>query len=106
MGEDRISGKWKSISTFTDGPVNYIHKDDVIAIVKHLIDTDIQEGIFNLVAPEHPLRSKVHQKNAKDFGFTLGTFKGMTHRVVKSDKLIKTLSYNFLYPNPLQFYSL
>jgi len=102
MGEDRISGKWKSVSTFTDGPVNYIHKDDVIGIVKHLIQKNITQGLYNLVAPKHPLRSEVHAKNCKKFGLQLGSFEGETSRLVKSTKL---KDYEFIYPNPLDFWA-
>jgi hypothetical protein len=104
MGEDRISGKWKNISTFSDGEVNYIHRDDVISIVKNLIGSDIRNGIYNLVAPFHPLRSQVHKKNANKFNFELGTFKGKTSRIVKSHKIIKDLNYKFIHPNPLEFW--
>jgi len=105
MGDDRISGKWKSTSAFTDGPVNYIHKDDVIAIVIKMIDKNIVNGIYNLVSPEHPFRSLVHIKNSKDLGFDLGDFEGKTQRIVSSDKLLKTLDYTFLHPDPLEFWT-
>ena len=104
MGEDRISGKWKNISTFSDGEVNYIHRDDVINIVKNLLNSDIRNGIYNLVAPFHPLRSQVHKKNANKFNFELGIFKGKISRVVLSNKIIKDLNYKFIHPNPLEFW--
>lgn len=105
MGEDRISGKWKSVSAFADGEVNYIHRDDVIHITKNILEKKIQSGIYNLVAPKHPLRSEVHKKNSKTFDLTLGNFEGRTHRVVSSKKVIKELSYSFLYPDPLHFWN-
>lgn len=105
MGDDRISGRWKSVSSFSDGFVNYIHRDDVINIVELMIEKDIKKGIYNLVAPNYPLRSEVHRKNSKDFGFTLGTFEGVTKRKVLSNKLIQELGYKFLHPNPLDFWS-
>lgn len=104
MGEDRISGKWKSISTFTDGPVNYIHKDDAIGAICFMIENQITTSIYNLVAPEHPLRSNVHKSNCERFGLELGSFEGETFRIVNSDKLLK-LGYKFKYPNPLSFWS-
>ena len=104
MGDDRISGKWKSISSFSDGFVNYIHRDDVINIVKLMIEKEIKSGIYNLVAPNYPLRSQVHKKNSECFGFKLGTFSKMTKRKVLSKRLIKELEYKFLYPNPLDFW--
>ncbi len=105
MGEDRIAGKWKSISTFSDSPVNYIHQEDILHIVAKLIDKDIKNGIYNLVAPLHPLRSQVHKKNSDDFGFELGKFEGRSHRVVNGDKLIQALDYTFIHPNPLEFWN-
>jgi len=105
MGDDRIAGKWKKISTFSDGLVNYIHKSDVINITRKMIEEDVINGIYNLVAPKHPLRSEVHKKNSEKFSLTLGTFEGMTKRKVLSEALVKRLNYSFLYPNPLEFWS-
>jgi nucleoside-diphosphate-sugar epimerase len=105
MGDDRIAGKWKKVSTFSDGAVNYIHRIDVIEIIKKMIEENLSSGIFNLVAPLHPLRSEVHKKNSQEFGFKLGTFEGRTHRVVSSDAVIKKLNYSFIYPDPLEFWS-
>ena len=103
MGDDRIAGKWKSVSTFSDGPVNYIHQEDVIKAVTFLIQKEIHNDVFNLVSPEHPLRSEVHKKNCEKFNLPLGTFTGETYRLVNSDKLIK-LGYTFTHPNPLNFW--
>lgn len=104
MGEDRISGRWKSASSFSDSFVNYIHRDDVIGITKELILCNVNSGIYNLVAPLHPLRSDVHKKNSKAFGFELGTFEGKSNRVVNSQKIIDKINYTFLHPDPLKFW--
>jgi len=105
MGDDRISGKWKKISTFSDGAVNYNHRDDAISITKKIMQNRVVNGIFNLVAPLHPLRSEVHKKNSEEFGFVLGTFSGKTNRIVNSDAIVKKLNYIFIYPDPLKFWS-
>jgi nucleoside-diphosphate-sugar epimerase len=104
MGDSRIAGRWSKISSFSEGYVNYVHIDDVIGVIKMLIENNFQKELLNVVAPIHPLRSEVHFSNSEKFGFKLGTFKGMTHRVVKSNKLIEKLGYKFLYPNPLEFW--
>ncbi len=105
MGDDRIAGRWKSASEFTDGPVNYIHKEDVINIIQTLIRHQVRQGTFNLVAPEHPLRSEVHNSNAKRLGFEPGSFKGMSHRIVSSEKIIDMLEYRFIHPDPMEFWT-
>jgi len=105
MGKDRIAGKWKSNTHFINSPVNYIHQEDILCIVQKLIEQKIDMGIFNLVAPLHPLRSEVHEKNAHDFGFDLGSFKGLSQRTVNSNKIINTLEYTFIHPDPLLFWT-
>jgi hypothetical protein len=105
MGEDRVAGRWKNASVFSDGVVNYIHRDDVINITKKMIEAKITDGIYNLVAPKHPLRSQVHKKNRQKLGLELGNFEGETKREVLSDSLVQKLNYIFLYPDPLEFWS-
>lgn len=104
MGDDRIAGKWKSATEFSDGYVNYIHRDDVIKIIKNIIKNGITKGIYNLVAPQHPTRKEIHEKNSKKFEAAMGTFEGFSKRRVSSQKMIKELNYTFLHPNPLYFW--
>lgn len=66
MGSDRVAGVWKSATAFSDGFVNYIHRDDVIAIVNKMLHAGVNSGIYNLVAPKHPTRAEIHQKNSKN----------------------------------------
>lgn len=104
MGEDRVAGRWKSALAFQDGYVNYIHQEDVIAIITTMLERGINEGIYNLVAPLHPTRLEIHQKNAQKFGVDVGAFEGFTKRRVLSNKVIQELGYSFRYPNPLEFW--
>lgn len=104
MGDDRVAGRWKSATEFSDGFVNYIHRDDVINIVKIMLYGGINRGIYNLVAPQHPTRKEIHIKNSQKFGSEMGSFKGFSNRRVSSQKLIKELGYTFLHPNPLEFW--
>ncbi len=104
MGEDRVAGRWKSATKFSDGYVNYIHRDDVIAIINRMLERDITQGIYNLVAPLHPTRLEIHQKNAQNFSVDVGEFEGFTRRKVLSHKLVEELGYSFKYPNPLEFW--
>ncbi|OHE12042.1 MAG: hypothetical protein A2525_01970 [Sulfurimonas sp. RIFOXYD12_FULL_36_11] len=105
MGEDRVAGKWKSATDFNDGFVNYIHRDDVINIIKKMLEKDFVKGVYNLVAPEHPTRLEIHKKNSQKFNSEVGKFTGFSNRKVSSKKLIEDLNYTFLHPNPLDFWS-
>lgn len=104
MGEDRVAGRWKSATDFSDGYVNYIHRNDVINIVKKTLEMGVESGIYNLVAPQHPTRKEIHEKNSQKYGSEIGTFSGFTKRRVLSNKIIKELNYTFLHPNPLEFW--
>lgn len=105
MGDDRVAGVWKSVTTFSDGFVNYIHRDDVIKIIDKILHVEINSGIYNLVAPMHPTREEIHEKNSKKHEREVGEFKGFSSRRVSSKKIIEELGYTFLYPNPLEFWS-
>ncbi len=62
--------------------------------------------IYNVVAPEHPVRREIYARNAREFGYPLpdyadGAEEG--YKVVSGSKLIRDLNYPFQYANPLDF---
>ncbi len=76
MGKDRIPGKWFAgkPTKGADTRVNYIHLDDVIKIINHIVEEwgERQESrILNLVSDHHPTRKEVHEKMAEKYGFNL-----------------------------------
>lgn len=109
MGYDRIPGKYIAGRTVDSGavPVNYLHRDDAIGILQTLIQQPIGDTV-NAVAPEHPTREAVYRKSCADFGYQLPTFvlptEPVLYKVISPQKLLRTLSYQFLYPDPLQFF--
>ncbi|QHT70600.1 NAD(P)H-binding protein [Rhodocytophaga rosea] len=109
MGYDRIPGKYfigkKEINTGSV-PVNFVHRDDVIGIIYEVIRQEKWNEVFNVVAPEHPVRKDIYLKNAGEFGWEAPSFKEgemPPYKVVNSNKVIKALQYSFQYPDPLQF---
>ncbi|WP_020605741.1 hypothetical protein [Spirosoma spitsbergense] len=109
MGYDRIPGKYIAGKTISSGdvPVNYLHQDDAVGILLTLIQQRL-EGVFNAVAPEHPLRRDIYQKSCADFDYQLPTFEQPDHpvpyKVVSVEKLLQVTQYTFSYPDPLQFF--
>ncbi|MTI31831.1 NAD(P)H-binding protein [Xanthovirga aplysinae] len=107
LGYNRIPGKYFQGKQLTGGntPVNYIHRDDVVQIVKTLIESDKKNEVYNLVTPIHPLRKDIYLKNVKDYNLIPPIFlEGKkSYKVVDSSKLIQDLNYSFLYPDPLNF---
>ncbi len=111
MGYDRIPGKYvkgKKDMTTGDIPVNYVHRDDVIALIAALLAKGFPDETFNAVAPQHPLRRMVYETSCEEFGWKSPTFKTAFEtepfKVVSSRKIITHLGYTFLYPDPLTFY--
>lgn len=110
MGYDRIPAKyfagWKGLTTgYT--PVNYIHRDDVVMIIDKIISTGLERGIFNAVSPIHPTRKEIYEKICETMPFEKAEFVEPTepqpYKIINSDKLIKTLAYEFIFPNPLDY---
>ncbi len=110
MGYERIPGKYFAGKKGVPGgnnPVNYVHRDDVIRIIFQMLENEIFGGLFNVVAPHHPLKKEVCMKTAEDFGFEIPEFneeKAAGFKIVNGEKLIKTLNFKFKYPDPVSFY--
>lgn len=108
MGYNRMPGKYvagKQVNT-AEVPVNFVHRDDVVQIIYEIIRQDKWNTIYNVVAPQHPVRRDVYLKNAADFGLEKPEFvEGETpaYKVVNGDKLIRELKYAFIFPDPLHF---
>jgi len=104
MGYDRIAGKYTAGKTKAhDAPVNYIHRDDVVAIIKLCIEQGVKEETFNVVAPSHPKQSEIYTKNAKIFGWENTYFESdeVIGKVVSAGKLVEFFGYEFLKREPL-----
>jgi len=99
MGYDRIAGKYTAGKMLAyDSMTNYVHRDDVVAIIKKLIDNKIQNNIFDIVAPEQTTKKKIFLQNAQYFGFEKTEF--LPHfkntRAISPDKVCKVLNYTFI----------
>lgn len=107
MGYDRIAGKYSASKSLEhDSYANYIHRDDVIRVIEHLIKLNINRGVYNVVAPMHRSKKEIYAKNAKKFGFDKTDFisKEIRGKKVLSDKLCEELGYIFLKKDPLDFW--
>lgn len=110
MGYERIPAKYvsgKKNLTTGEVPVNYIHRDDVIGVIKAFLQNpSVWNETYNVVAPFHPTRRDVYLASCTPFGYQPPTFSTAAinpFKIVSSQKLVDKLNYPFLYPNPLQF---
>lgn len=108
LGMDRIPGRYVSgkEGVMGDLPINYIHQEDAVNVLVHLIDQGCWNETFNGVSPLHPTKKEVYEKNARDFDFlppkSYQQAGGANWKVVSSKKLLET-GFNFRYKDPLLF---
>lgn len=105
MGRDRIPGKWFAGKP-TQGantPVNYIHLEDIIKTVNHLVEEwgeEQENKIFNLVSEHHPTRKEVHEKMAEKYGFELPIWEEPS---IIPSKIVDSSFKKFDLKSPLSF---
>ena len=79
---------------------NYIHYEDILAVVDLLITSEVRSEIYNVVAPEHPSIAEIMdldpEKNTDQSSET-------TQRIISADHLIQDFNYTFIHPNPKNF---
>ncbi len=109
MGYDRYAGKYYSGKTIEidNSGVNYIHQDDVIAILDIIVSQNIYKQTFNICAPQHPPRQEVIINDCQKHGLEIPIFvepkAKSSFKLINPQKWINMTNYTFQYPNPLYF---
>lgn len=99
MGYDRIAGKYTAGKVLTsDVRTNYVHRDDVVGIIESIIEQDVRDEIFDVVAPEQCSKKEIFTQNAEVFGFEKTEFLSGDEvgKVLVPTKLCELLDYTFL----------
>jgi nucleoside-diphosphate-sugar epimerase len=101
IGEDRNPVKFlagrKNIEN-QNAPINLIHQKDCIGIILKIIENDCWNETFNAATPYHPTRKTYYTQKAMEQNLILPEFdaiKPSIGKTILSDKLIKTLGYQF-----------
>lgn len=104
IGEDRhpvyhLAGR-ENIAN-PDAPVNLIHREDCIGIIKAIIAKGAWGETFNAAAPEHPTRKEYYTAKAKELGLEAPGFeegKESVGKTIASGKVVEALGYSFTLP--------
>jgi len=89
-GKDAISGG--------NLPVNLIHMDDCIEIIKNIVDHNVWGHVFNACSDDHPARKEFYTKAAIALGLRPPIFSDDDHggyKIVSSERLKTVLNYKF-----------
>jgi nucleoside-diphosphate-sugar epimerase len=108
FGKNRIFAKYfaNRICMTGDQPANFIHVDDVVALITKGFDSHLHYPIYNLVAPEHPSKRDVILASAKKYGFDLPlsfNSENSFQKIVDGSLIIKELKYSFKHSSPVTF---
>ena len=110
MAYDRFPAKYYAGKPFDNwqSGVNYLHQDDAILVICHIINQNIWNETFNVCSPIHPARKEIIEKNCVDLEIDLPIFIEPTtpipYKIISPKKLISETSYQFKYSNPLDFF--
>jgi len=110
VGEDRSPGRFMAGKTDVpngDAPVNLIHRDDCVTILKRIIEQEKWGQVYNACSDEHPMRRDFYPPAALALGLQPPTFIEMdeTHfKIISSQKLKDDLPYVFQHPDPMRFF--
>ena len=107
IGYDRApikSIRRKKLVLNPDCPLNLIHRDDCIGIVRSVIDLDVRNTVLNATCDEHPTRREYYSSEARKYGvepLLFETESAAEYKIVSNEKLKETLGYRMIYPDPL-----
>lgn len=79
-------------------PINLIHQEDCIGIIRCIIEQDVWGEAFNAVAPFHPSRAAYYTQKANKMQLTPPQFSKETTskgKVIASEKIKNKLKYSF-----------
>ncbi|MBD0725141.1 NAD(P)-dependent oxidoreductase [Flavobacterium sp. L1I52] len=82
-----------------DAPVNLIHLDDCIGIIKKIIENNVWNEILNAVTPFHPSRKDYYTQKALEQNLIPPTFNNENPSIGKtilSEKSVQLLDYIFI----------
>lgn len=101
FGPGRHPGKFLAGKANVSGgknPVNMIHLNDCIGIIKTIIRQKAWGEVYNACANSHPTRNDFYSAMAKQTGLEPPSFSNdkSPFKIVSSEKLIRELKYDFL----------
>lgn len=103
IGEDRhpvhhLAGRHNIANP--DAPVNLLHRNDCIGIIKAIIKREAWGEVFNGVAPYHPTRKEYYTQKAQELGLEAPKFyegRESAGKTVSSINVDTMLSYSFIF---------
>ena len=106
MGPERHPGRFlagRQLASSGQSPVNFIHIDDCIAILKQIIRQEKWGEVFNACADAHPSKKSFYTEATEKLKLEPPQFSDTaspSYKEVSSKKLKQQLGYQFIHPDP------
>lgn len=107
MGPERHPGKFlvgKANITGGDNPINIIHRDDCIGLIKSVIENALKGEVINGCADFHPLKKEFYTRASELLSLEPPTFSAekQSFKVIDNEKSKSLLRYQYKFPDPLK----
>ena len=82
-------------------PVNMIHLDEVIALIKTLIDSETANGVYIGSSPSHPTKAEFYSLAARLDKLPEPEFipEKLSWKIIESERVEKELGFSYKFPN-------
>lgn len=87
-------------------PVNLVHQEDCIQIIKAIINQEKWGEIYNVCSDKHPTKVLLYTMKARDLNLPLPQFipnNLSRFKLISNQKVKESLNYTFLHPDPMTF---
>lgn len=109
VGYSRNPGRFfaksgRSVSN-PDAPVNMIHQDDCVELIKQIIKQEKWNTVFNACADTHPTKREFYTQATQRIGIAPPCFvesDEQTFKIISNQKIKDTLGYEFIYPDVMK----
>ena len=109
VGYSRNPGRFfaksgRSVSN-PDAPVNMIHQDDCVELIKQIIKQEKWNDLFNACADTHPTKREFYTQATQRISIAPPCFiesDEQTFKIISNQKIKDTLGYEFIYPDVMQ----
>ncbi|AUC75894.1 dTDP-glucose 4,6-dehydratase [Olleya sp. Bg11-27] len=109
FGYDRKPGNFIKSGRKIENPegyINFIHRDDCIGIIEHVIMKDTWNNVLNACTDSHPKRREFYLKEAKKLekpGVIFNEKSENNYKIINSQKLKDLLDYDFKHKNLMAY---
>ncbi len=86
--------------------INFLHLEDAVWIINHMMESSIENEIFNVVAPIHYTKKEFYTKMSASIGLQSPEFITSSNQFsveISNAKLLRNTDYKFIQPDPMKF---